>query len=180
MQREVTEQEFAAFFEKEAERAHRLAWRLVGGDGSAAEDVAQDAFVKALRALPGFRGDAKLSTWFFRILVREASNHRRWAGLRRLWADPDAEVERQRDRLEVARDPIAHAQVRAALDRLTGMQRQVFVLARLEGFTAREVAELLGKSEGTIKTHLRRALASLRADLAALVEAEDASANESE
>ena len=77
------EQRFSAFVATHRDRARRVAWRLLGGDESAAEDVAQDVFVKAYRALGRFREDSKLETWFYRILVRQAHNHRRWRALRR-------------------------------------------------------------------------------------------------
>ena len=72
------EQRFSLFVGTHRERARRLAWRLVGGDDGAAEDVTQDAFVKAYQGLSTFREEASLETWFYRILVRQAHNYRRW------------------------------------------------------------------------------------------------------
>jgi RNA polymerase sigma-70 factor (ECF subfamily) len=72
------EQRFSLFVGTHRERARRLAWRLVGGDDGAAEDVTQDAFVKAYQGLSTFREEARLETWFYRILVRQAHNYRRW------------------------------------------------------------------------------------------------------
>ncbi len=68
---------FAHFVQDHRARAVSIAWRLLGKDRGAAEDVAQDAFLKAYTALPRFRQDASFETWFYRILVRQASNHRR-------------------------------------------------------------------------------------------------------
>ena len=85
------ERRFSAFVATHRDRARRVAWRLLGGDESAAEDVAQDAFVKAYRALGRFREDSKLETWFYRILVRQAHNHRRWRALRRPWIGASGE-----------------------------------------------------------------------------------------
>jgi RNA polymerase sigma factor (sigma-70 family) len=59
-----------------------------------------------------------------------------------------------------------------ALAKLTRSQREVFVLVHLEGFRVRECAELLGKPIGTVKSHLHRALARMRSELADLVEVE--------
>ena len=58
------ELQFAEFVATHRERARRLAWRLVGGDAAAAEDVAQEAFVRAWMGLGRFRGEASLGTWF--------------------------------------------------------------------------------------------------------------------
>lgn len=161
------ERRFHSLVESHRDRALRLAWRLVGGDEAAAEDVTQDAFVKAYQGLPGFRGDAALETWFYRILVRQAASYRRWRGVRTLWtgatfddpADP---------RPAAPGDPALRRRIAAALDRLTRSQREAFVLVHLEGFRVRECAEVLGKPIGTVKSHLHRALTSMRRDLADL------------
>ncbi|PIQ05004.1 MAG: hypothetical protein COW73_06800, partial [Nitrospirae bacterium CG18_big_fil_WC_8_21_14_2_50_70_55] len=76
---------FRALVEEQRERAVRLAWRLTGGDRAAAEDVTQDALVAAYRALPRFRDEARLATWFYRILVRQAHSYRRWQRVREAW-----------------------------------------------------------------------------------------------
>lgn len=160
------EQRFAAFVASHRDRACRLAWRLTGGDGDAAEDVAQDAFVKAYRALNRFREDASLETWFYRILVNQAHQYRRWRAVRDrfggiLRAEPAASA---RD----VGDPGLRRRISQALAQLTRRQREVFVLVHLEGFTVRETGLLLHTSEGTVKSHLHRALKALRSELADL------------
>ena len=64
-----------------------------------------------------------------------------------------------------ASDPVLRARITAAVDGLSRRQREVFVLIHLEGFTVTEAAGVLGKSPGTIKSHLHRALVSLREQL---------------
>ncbi len=155
---------FQAFVASHRARAVRMAWRLVGGDAGAAEDVVQDSFLNAYKALPGFRGDASLETWFYRILVRRAANHRRWRGLRTFWNTPyEADVADPRP------DPIGdlglRRRIELALDGLTRRQREAFVLVHLEGWTVREAAELMGSPVGTVKSHLHRALLKLRQEL---------------
>ncbi len=159
--------EFSAFVEARREHAVRMAFRLLGGDIAAAEDVAQNAFLRAYRGLARFRGDASLDTWFFRILVREVQRQRRWQAVRRLFSgDPDRAAEPVDPRPEG--DPGVRRRIAAALDGLTVAQRQVFVLVHLEGCTVVEAAELLGKAVGTLKSHLHRALESLRRELSDL------------
>src|SRR5262249_44507383 len=80
------EQRFRLFVGSHRERARRLAWRLVGGDEAAAEDVIQEAFVKAYRALHRFREEASLATWFYRIVVRQAYDYCRWRTVRETWS----------------------------------------------------------------------------------------------
>ncbi|HVM98010.1 MAG TPA: RNA polymerase sigma factor [Candidatus Acidoferrales bacterium] len=158
---------FEAFVESYRDRALRLAFRLLRGDQAAAEDVAQNAFLRAHRALAGFRGDSKIDTWFYRILVREAQRHRRWQAVRRLWNAESAEIGDVADP-QPQGDPALRRRISAALDRLSSGQREAFVLVHLEGFSVVETAEILAKAPGTIKSHLHRALSSLRQDLSDL------------
>ena len=160
----TSEEQFRDFFREHVDRAHRLAWRLLDRDSVAAEDVVQDAFAKAYRGLHRFRGDAKLSTWFHTILVRECRSHRRRQAVRdrlRGAAPPDPPDPRH----SPPGDPALRSRLAAALEQLSGGQRDVFVLVYLEEMTLRESAAILGRSEGTIKTHLHRALQKLRSQL---------------
>jgi len=159
--------EFARFAEARRSRALRLAFRLLGGDQATAEDVVQNAFLRAHRGLASFRGEASLDTWFYRILVREVQRQRRWQGLRRLfWADPETSPEPADTR--PARDPGLRRRIADALERLSAGQREAFVLVHLEELTIAEAADLLGKAVGTVKSHLHRALTTLRSELSDL------------
>lgn len=156
--------EFETFVATHRDRAIGLAWRLLGGDGSAAEDVAQEAFVRAHRALGGFRGEAELSTWFYRILVNEVRRHRRWRWVReRVAGEMPEEV--GDPELAPPGDPALRGRVTAAIAGLSNGQREAFLLVHAQGFTVREAANITGRAEGTIKSHLHRALRSLRARL---------------
>ncbi|MCG8557719.1 MAG: RNA polymerase sigma factor [Proteobacteria bacterium] len=156
--------DFEAFFSANVDRARRLAWRLLDGDAAAADDVVQDAFVKAYRSLASFRTQARIETWFYRILVNEAKNHRRWRQVRRLFG-----IRSQRDaepRHAVQCEPDLRRRISQALGHLSAPQRDACILVYLEGFTVKEAARILDKAEGTVKTHLHRAVRSLRAELA--------------
>lgn len=161
------ETRFQALVLAHRDRAVGLAWRLTGGDRAAAEDVAQNAFVRAYRSLASFRGDAELGTWFYRIVVREAHRYRRWRSVREAWRRL-ARHEAPPYAAPSSGDPPLRRRIAAALDRLSPAQREVFVLVHLEGFTVREVAELFERAEGTVKSHLARALRLLRRELADL------------
>lgn len=158
---------FSELVSSQRSRALSTAWRMLGGDKAAAEDVVQEAFLRAYRALPKFREDSKIQTWFFTILVRQVSNYRRWKKLKALWP---LEAE------ESVGDPNPSAQgdhglrtrITKAVSGLSERQRSVFVLVHLEEFTVVEAGQILGCSEGTVKSHLHRALKSLRTELADL------------
>ncbi len=156
---------FRAFVNSHRERSVRLAWRLTSGDGASAEDVAQDAFCKAYKALAQFRDESSLATWFYRILVRQAQKYRRWRAVRerwsRLWKEdvPNPSYSKPPD-------PGLRRRIAQALDHLPRGQREAFVLVHLEGFTVDQAAELLKKSPGTVKSHLHRGRQALRTELA--------------
>ena len=163
------EQRFVAFVNGHRDRALRIAWRLLGGDAAAAEDVAQEAFVRAYRGLGSFRGEAELATWFHRILVNEVRRHQRWRVLRRAQHADDREPDALPDPNSAARpDPALRRRIGAAIAALPRGQREAFVLVHLEGLTLGEAASATGRAVGTMKSHLHRALGSLRDRLADL------------
>jgi RNA polymerase sigma-70 factor (ECF subfamily) len=164
------EERFSTFVRSHRDRARSLAWRLVGGDEAAAEDVTQEALVKAYQALGRFREDSSLATWFYRILVRQAAKYRRWRAVRETWGALWQEEHPDPSPKEPT-DPALRRRIVRALEGLTRSQREAFVLVHLEGFTVRECAELLGKPAGTVKSHLHRALTTLRSELRDLQEA---------
>jgi RNA polymerase sigma-70 factor, ECF subfamily len=161
------EQQFGALVAAYRDRAVQLAWRLNGGDAAAAEDIAQDAFVRAYRGLNRFRAESSLNTWFFRILVNEAQRHRRWRWVRQRFAGEVPEDPPDPSPTQPG-DPGLRRRVAAALERLSQGQREVFVLVHFEGFTVSEAAVITARAPGTIKSHLHRALETLRAELADL------------
>jgi RNA polymerase sigma-70 factor (ECF subfamily) len=139
---------------------YRLALRQLGGDEHAAEEVVQTAWIRAVAQMPGFRGEAKLSTWLCGFVIRIA-----YETLRRHERDeapeaPDAPTDDRRltgvfDRVDLER----------AIAALPGGFRQVLVLHDVEGYTHEEIADLLQIVPGTSKSQLARARASLRLTL---------------
>lgn len=155
---------FEELVRRHRDRAYAVALRICRNP-SDAEDVAQEAFVRAWRALPGFRGDARFSTWLFRIITNLALNR-----VTRAREQPVAEVP---DRGNAELDPARRAEDRerlavavAALDQLTPDQRACFVLRELEGLTYEELADVLGTSVQAVRGRLFRARAELARVLA--------------
>lgn len=160
----ISEDDFNAFFSKRLDRSHRLAWRLLGGDDAAAEDVVQDAFVRAFRSLSSFRGESTIDMWFYRILVRAAQNHNRRPWLRSRRSTIDLRLDAPTFS-HTEGDPLLQRRRNRAVTALGRNQRDAFVLVHLEGFTVQEAAVLLRTAERSIESHLHRALTKLRAEL---------------
>jgi RNA polymerase sigma-70 factor (ECF subfamily) len=134
--------------------AHRAAY-LVVHDAGAAEDIAQEAFLAAVRALDRFDRRRPFGPWLHRIVVNRAIDHARARALRRevAVAEPD-------DR-RAARDAPELEGVVAALAELPPDQRAVVVLRHLLEYTPGEIAELLDLPRGTVNSRLRRGLDAL-------------------
>ena len=147
--------------------AVRLAWRLLGTHHGAAEDVAQQAFMRAWKGFDTFRNEAQLRTWFNRILVNQVRSYLRWVGVREKAARiflRDAKV------TPALADHGLQKRIMSAMDKLSGGQREAFTLVYLEGLSMAEAAECLGRSTGTVKSHLFRAHQRLRMELGDLKE----------
>ena len=149
-------------------RVYAVAHRLVGNHEDA-EDLAQEAFVKAHRGLAWFRGDAGFSSWLYRIVVHLARDRFRHAGRRplegRLVADVEGGVgpEDQLDRRELQRA------VADGIARLPERLRTPLVLRALEGLDYEDVATATGVKPETARTQVMRARQALARLLAPLL-----------
>jgi RNA polymerase sigma-70 factor (ECF subfamily) len=139
-------------------RAHRAAY-LVVHDGAAAEDIAQEAFLAALRALDRFDRRRPFGPWLYRIVVNRAIDHARSRGLRKeVRADRHEPVAAAEDSIHLYSDDLI-----AALRALAPDRRAVVVLRYVLDFTPGEIAEALDLPRGTVNSRLRRGLDALRA-----------------
>lgn len=150
-------------FEELVERTHRqvftVAYRLVG-DRHEAEDVAQDAYLRVYRGLPGFRGDSSFETWLYRITANAAVTHLKRRGrFGDLLADPEVMV--SVPDLGSA-DPLDRDEIQRALAALSAAQRTVLLLKDAYGFSCLEIADELGLTEGAVKVRLHRARKRLK------------------
>jgi RNA polymerase sigma-70 factor, ECF subfamily len=146
---------FAELFRRHWPRAHRAAW-LVVHDATAAEDVAQEAFLAAVRALDRFDRRRPFGPWLHRIVVNRAIDYARARELRREVADAGIEPA-VLDRGDAPGDDVL-----AALAALPPDQRAVIVMRHLLGFTPGEIASALGLARGTVNSRLRRGLDGLQ------------------
>lgn len=145
------------------EAVYAVTYRVLG-DRDAAADAAQDTFVKALAGLDGFRGDASFRTWLLRIAANEATSAgRRTTRRREVALDPAgewAEGGASPERAAVVRTEAER--VEAALDRLPEKQRLAVSLRLQEDMTHREIAEVLGSSEGAARVNYHLGIKRLK------------------
>jgi RNA polymerase sigma factor (sigma-70 family) len=143
---------------------------LVSGGADDAEDATQEAFVKAYRALSGFRGGAPFRPWLLRIVANEARNRRRSANRRSGLALRATEDRRSADAAPSPEAAVlvheSRAALLAAVRSLRDEDRDVVVARYLLDLPEAEAAVMLGIPRGTVKSRLSRALARLRVRLA--------------
>ncbi len=151
------------------QRLYRVARAILADDGEA-EDVMQDAYVRAYSHLGQFAGRARFSTWLTRIAVHEALARARRG--RRLVQIEDLSPRKEDSMPSTERGPEQQAIQRnlqalleTAVDALPESFRAVLVLREVEGLSTAETADSLGISEALVKTRLHRARAALRQDI---------------
>lgn len=154
------------------QRVFRVIRSVVTNDDEA-EDVLQEAWVRAYEHLDQFAGRASFSTWVTRIAFHEAlartRNSRRWTPLENPGGEIMAEAERRQTTSETPERQAERNQLgrmlKAAVDALPETYRTVFVLREVEQLSTMETAECLELSEEAVKTRLHRSRALLRRDL---------------
>ncbi|MEW6179035.1 MAG: sigma-70 family RNA polymerase sigma factor [Chloroflexota bacterium] len=170
--------ELARMVDLYSDKIYRLALKFTNNPQDA-EDVLQETFLKAMRALPEFEGRSSLSTWLYRIAVNEALMLLRKQ-------KPDLRLDTPNDDDEPENTPLTNDLILAdwcclpedellseesrrfldkAIQKLPATLRSVFILRDIEGLSIRETAELLGLTETNVKTRLLRARLFLRQEL---------------
>jgi RNA polymerase sigma-70 factor (ECF subfamily) len=142
-------------FRRHWRRAHRAAY-LVVGDSAAAEDIAQESFLAAIRALDRFDRRRPFGPWLHRIAVNRSIDFARARGLRRESATADPPAAAAPSSASISDE------LRRGLAELSPEHRAVVVLRYLLGYTPGEIGEMLGLPRGTVNSRLRRGLDSLR------------------
>jgi RNA polymerase sigma-70 factor (ECF subfamily) len=131
------------------------------------EDVLYRIFYRALKALPAFRGDSKISTWLYRITWSESLRHIQKRKSFSQKEEPIVEADEQPDpgesALEVLERHEAAEQVRWALSKLPVKDREILALRYMEDLKTAELAQRLNIPVGTVKARIHRALARLKA-----------------
>ncbi len=143
---------------------YRTAWRMLG-DHDEAADITQEAFIRAFRSLKNFRFDSSFSTWLHRITINLCISHIRRAKLRQhislsevshLLTSPLGRPARDLARRDLA------GQIEEAIAALPPKQRAIFVMHHYEELPHKEIARIMNRSEGAIKSSYCQAVKKLR------------------
>jgi RNA polymerase sigma-70 factor (ECF subfamily) len=150
---------------------YALAYRVIGREEDA-RDVCQEAFLRAYRALPGFKGEAKFSSWLYRITVnlcRDWIRRQRRAPVVQMPEEPDLLEASATEPSESIEDLVARRELSAIVEEAMALlpleQRTAIVLKEYHGMTFQEIADLQGCPLSTVKTRLYQGLAVLRRQL---------------
>ncbi len=156
---------YESLYRLNRDRIYGLLWRMSGGHHALAEDLLQEAFVRAWQKLDMFRGDSQFGTWLHRLAVNVALSDRRTRvrksgrevaldehAHRTVVGSKDIRADRQRD-------------LEQSIARLPERARTVLVLYDIEGYQHNEIAEMTGMAVGSSKAQLHRARKLLREEL---------------
>ena len=158
-----------------------VAYRMLG-DSAEAADIVQDIFLKVFKNINGFKGEAALKTWIYKIAFSEILNRMRWWRRRHRYStlsldEPHTNGDgpsngdgfHLRDAGPTPEEALhtkeQEAGIQLALSKLSGDHRSIVVLRDIEGFAYGEIADVLGVSIGTVKSRLARARADLKQSL---------------
>jgi len=153
-----SEDSFRTLYRAHTPALYGFALRLARGDEQAAQDIVQDAWVRAIGKLDTFRWQSSLKTWLHAVALNV---HREGLRRRATAERHDNEAQRRFTVIRSAGEPALD--IGQAINELPDGQREVLVMHDIEGYTHQEIAALLDIAEGTSKSQLSRARAALRA-----------------
>jgi RNA polymerase sigma-70 factor (ECF subfamily) len=174
---------FSELVDRHQHRVYSLCYRWMGNQ-QAAEEVAQDVFVSLFRSLDRFRGDAKFSTWLYRVTVNHCKNQKLYRNRRAhgrhesLDSAPEDGFVRQIESGDRGADVGIHKSeaeraLQSGLDALEEDHRQIILLRDLEDLSYDEISSLLNVAKGTVKSRLHRARTELARQLSLRMTAAD-------
>jgi len=150
-------QAFEQLYRGHCDRIYALCWRMCGGDKALAEDMLQEAFIRAWSKLHLFRGDSKFGTWLHRLTVNVILSDKR-IRVKRL--QREQELGESVERTMVGEQDVSaglRRDLEAAIAGLPERARTVLVLYDIEGYRHAEIADMTGMAEGSSKAQLHRA-----------------------
>ncbi|HLF14886.1 MAG TPA: RNA polymerase sigma factor [Bacteroidota bacterium] len=165
---------FRRLVERSKITTYRLAYDLTGNRHDA-EDLSQEAYIRAFRGLAGFRGDAKWSSWLHRITLNTFLDHKRVNKKQNIEYNDELETTETMNPTrhtppapnpeKSAEAGVIRQHVERALGCLSAQERSVFVLRHYQDLPLKEIAAAMDLAEGTVKVHLFRAIRRLQKEL---------------
>jgi RNA polymerase sigma-70 factor (ECF subfamily) len=166
---------YAVLVNKYKKMAFNVALQMMGNREDA-EEIAQDAFLKAYRALDSYKGDSKFSTWIYRIIYNTAISKLRKKKLDTSSIDEDysasVNVKSTQSAVQELRDEERKVFLKQALDQLGGDERTLITLFYLDENSVDEVCSITGLSVSNVKVKLHRARKKLYAQLELILQGE--------
>jgi RNA polymerase sigma-70 factor, ECF subfamily len=167
---------FSVLVSRHASAILSTAWRIVG-ERTEAEDVAQETFLAAFRALPRFRAEARFATWLYRIAVNKCRDRLRARASRPevettpgdadgAAPEPVGETVEHRSPEEVLLERQRASSLERAIHHLPELYREAFVLRHVEGLSYEDMSEALGVDGSTLRMRVYKARAQLSRELA--------------
>jgi len=156
---------FEGLYRNNRDRIYGLLWRLCGGDAALAEDLLQEAFVRAWQKLGSFRGESRFGTWLHRLSANVALSDRR---IRMRRVKHEVVLDEAAERWIVGDQDVfadKRMDLERAIARLPERARTVLILYEIEGYKHAEISEITGMAVGSSKAQLHRARKLLRKDL---------------
>jgi len=167
---------FARLVEETQGRVYNLAYGVLGNHEEA-QDVSQEIYLRVWQSLPRFRGDAKFSTWLYRVGINTCLNRRRQLRSQLAVVDGDKALQRYAapsgDPLGATIEKERREALWAVVDQLPSKYRLVIILFYQHQLAYREIADLLSLPLGTVKAHLNRARRALAERICLAQEARD-------
>ncbi|MFN2398676.1 MAG: RNA polymerase sigma factor [Gemmatimonadaceae bacterium] len=149
--------------DRHAQALARFVASLGWGERDEVDEIVQDTFVRAFSSLHHFRGDSSLRTWLLSIARNLFRDRLRSAkAQRRMVAIEEDHAVTEHDALDGALADETEARMLAAVDRLTPTQREVFTLRVGEGLSYKEIAGVVGSTEGAARVHYHNAMRSIK------------------
>ena len=169
------EESFRILVETNMKRIFKLAYYYAGNHHDA-EDISQEAFIRAYNCLDSFRGESSFFSWLYRIAINCCLNFRRKRGCRR---EESLDFIKEKYNYDYSQHKMGKSfnpekeiwhkemmeRVDRALDSLSPKQRMIFVLRHYQQFSIKEIVNEMGCAEGTVKKHLFRAITGIRKQL---------------
>ena len=159
---------FEPLVRQNAGKIQRLVWGMLGERREDTDDIVQEIFLKAYISLPKFRGDARFSTWVYRIAVNHCRDYlKRGAPLplelkeEQVADAPPPEDKDEQDALREMQEMRASDELQQLLAQLPEKHRRILVMRELEGMSYDEIGEVLQIRPGTVRSRLNRARAGI-------------------